>query len=224
MKFLFFFALLVGLLFEGCLNTEGVLELSGRVIDEETKATIPGREIIIQALVMTDTIIAVNAGHTSTDSSGSFKYSLTKIKDARYYNFYLVGDSEYFYKTTELGLSELEKNALFLTFSLSKLTEFSIKKRRITKIPECDTLCLSWASNGFFGNSISSINIDNIGIKPAIGLCWIGGNVVSTIQTRVFAGKKTEVFWELNRNGKRSYLIDTITCRRDSKNNVYFSY
>ncbi len=40
-----------GLLLAGCLNTEGTLEIKGKVIDEYTKKQIPGRDIIVQGII-----------------------------------------------------------------------------------------------------------------------------------------------------------------------------
>jgi hypothetical protein len=55
-------------------------------------------------------------------------------------------------------------------------------------------------------------------------LWWMGGNVISIINTKVFADKKTKLCWELFRNGKRKEFTDTITCKRDFANIIYFTY
>ncbi len=55
-------------------------------------------------------------------------------------------------------------------------------------------------------------------------LWWIGGNVNSTVKTRVFADKVTKLRWDLDRNGKRIVISDTITPGRESDNIVYFTY
>ncbi len=225
MKYSFFIAFIAGVLSAGCLKTEGILEIKGKVLDEGTKELIPGRGIIIQGLVRTDSVfVPVFAGQTSTDSSGVFKYSLHKVKGAWYYNFYLVGDSDYSFRTVKLGLMELDQNALFLSFMINRLVDLSIEICRKTKTPVCDTLSVYWDSDGVEGRKMYPYKVNNIGIRPAIGLCWIGGNVMSVIETRVFADKLTKVHWELIRNGKRSEITDTITCRRDLKNRVYFGY
>jgi hypothetical protein len=63
--------------------------------------------------------------------------------------------------------------------------------------------------------------IDNYGITdnafgfiPGFGLRWIGGNINSTVKTRVFADKMTKIHWELVSNKKRKEITDTLTCRR----------
>jgi hypothetical protein len=216
-----------GLLLIGCLNTEGTLEIKGKVIDEYTKMQIPRRDIIVQGLVKNEKeLVPIDAGQFSTDSSGCFTYTLRKVKDAYYYNFCLVGDSDYASVTRNLGLYELEQNAKYLSFSLSKLVDLTIKIYRESKNPVFDTLSLTWESNGVSCWSLYPYKIDNYGkTKNYFGLTtWIGGNVNSTIKTRVFADKRTKLFWDLVRNGKRKEITDTITCKRDITNIVYFTY
>jgi len=209
------------------MNTEGTLEIKGKVIDEYTKMQIPRRDIIVQGLVKNEKeLVPIDAGQFSTDSSGCFTYTLRKVKDAYYYNFCLVGDSDYASITRNLGLYELEQNAKYLSFSLSKLVDLTIKIYRESKNPVFDTLSLTWESNGVSCWSLYPYKIDNYGkTKNYFGLTtWIGGNVNSTIKTRVFADKRTKLFWDLVRNGKRKEITDTITCKRDITNIVYFSY
>jgi hypothetical protein len=216
-----------GLLLTGCLNTEGTLEIKGKVIDDFTKLQIPRRDIIVQGLVKDEKeLISIDAGQFSTDSSGCFTYTLRKVKDADYYNFCFVGDSNYAYVTRNLGLYELEHNAKFLSFSLSKLVDLTIKIHRGDKNPVFDTLSLTWESNGVSCWSLYPYKIDNYGkTKNYFGLItWIGGDVNSTIKTRVFADKRTKLFWDLVRNGKRMENTDTITCKRDITNIVYINY
>jgi hypothetical protein len=221
-----------GLLLIGCVNTEGTLEIKGKVIDEYTKVQISGREIIVQGLVKNDKeLVPIDAGQFSTDSLGCFTYTLRKVKDAHYYNFCLVGDSDYSFMTKELGLLELEQNAKYLFFSLSKLVDFRIKIYRKSKTPFCDTLYLSWESNGVDFRILYPYKIDNygipdnfIGLTSYAGLEWIGGNTNSTVKTRVFADKMTKMHWELVRNKKRKEIRDTITCKRDLTNIVSFTY
>jgi len=216
----------------GCMDTEGSLEIKGKVIDEYTNAQIPGREIIVQGLVeRNEIVVPIDAGQFATDSSGSFTYLLKKVKDARFYNFYLVGDSDYSFRTKKLGLLELEQNALFLTFSLSKLADLRIKIFGKSKTPYRDTLYLSWKSNGVDFKTLYPYKIDNygipdnfIGLTSYSGLEWIGGNTISTVKTRVFANKITKIEWELVRNKKRKEITDTITCKRDVTNIIYFTY
>ncbi len=212
-------------LLTGCIRTEGTLELKGKTIDEKTRVLIPGKEIIIQAQVKSDNgPVFVYAGQTSTDSSGYFTYSLKKVKDVHYYNFCFVGDSDYAYETRLLGLWEMKENAQFLTFPLRKLVELTIKISRTSKTPLYDTLFLLMESDGIDGRILYPYRIDNFKEKPAWELCWIGGNVESTIKTRAFADKRTKVYWELLRNGKKKELTDTITCRRNMTNSILFRY
>jgi hypothetical protein len=221
-----------GLLLTGCLKTDGTLDIKGKIIDEYTKNHIPGRDIIIQGLVSSGgKLVPVDAGQFSSDSSGCFTYKLRKVNDAYYYNFCLAGDSDYASKVKMLGLLELEQNAMFLSFSLSKLVDLTIIINRKSTTPVLDTLSLSWKSNGFYDRNLYPWKITNYGkeynsIGPAseTELRWIGGNVCSSISTRVFAYKKTTLLWELDRNGRRQELTDTITCMRDFKNIVYFTY
>jgi len=216
----------------GCVNTEGTLKMKGKVSDERTKAGIPGKNIIVQGLLnRSNKSEPIEAGQFSTDSSGCFTYSLRKVKDARFYNFCLVGDSDYVFKIKTLGLLELEQNAEFLSFYLSRLTDLTIKLNRTCKTTVCDTLHLIWESDGAYGLSLYPYRIRNygrtnnsFGSASAKDLWWIGGDVISIINTKVFADKKTELNWELFRNGKRKEFTDTITCKRDFANIVYFTY
>jgi len=221
-----------GLLLLGCLNTEGTLEIKGKVIDEYTKMQIPRREIIIHGLVKNDKeYVPTYAGQFSTDCSGLFTYSLRKVKNAYFYNFYLVGDSNYSFMRKKFGLLELEQNAKYLSFSLSKLAELRIKIYRKSETPFCDTLYLSWESNGIDFRILYPYKIENygipnnfIGLTSYSGLEWIGDKTNSTIKTRVFAGKITKIHWELVRNKKRTEITDTIICKRDLTNIINFTY
>jgi hypothetical protein len=226
-KFFIYITSATGVFLIGCINTEGTLDIQGKVIDDYTKTEIPCRGIIIQGLLESnEKLIPIDAGQFSTDSSGCFTYSLRKVKYARYYNFCLVGDSDYASVTRKLGLYELDQNAKFLSFSLSKLVDLTIKIHRESKEPVFDTLSLIWESNGVSCWSLYPYKIDDYGkTKNYLGLTtWIGGNVNSTIKTRVFADKRTKLRWDLDRYGKRLVLIDTITCRRDFANIVNFTY
>jgi len=216
----------------GCVRTQGTLNIKGNVIDESTKAGIPWKNIIVQGLINDNNKSEpIEAGQLSTDSAGGFSYSLRKVKDARYYNFCMVGDTNYVFTIKTLGLRELEENEKFLTFSLCKLTDLTIKLNRKSRTPFCDTIRLIWESNGVFGGSLYPYKIINygrtnnsIGRLSDLDLIWIGGKVNSTINTKVFAEKRTELTWELYRNGRRRQFIDTITCKRDAANIVYFAY
>lgn len=218
-------------LFPGCVNTGGDLEIEGKVIDEHTNVAVPWRDIIVQGLIQNDEkLLPIEIGQFSSDSSGRFKYTLSKVKDVRYYNFILVGDSNYAFKTKVLGLYELEKNAKFISFELSKLTNLSIIINARSKKPDYDTLSLSWNSNGVFYWKLFPFEIYNYNesgnciINSARELRWYGGNVNSVVKTRVFAEKKTKIYWDIYHYGKKLEFIDTITCRRDFVNKIYFSY
>ena len=232
MKIIINIAFAMGILLTGCVNTEGTLYIKGKVIDEYTKAPIPGRNIIVQGLVVSNnSLVPIDAGQFTTDSSGYFIYSLRKVKDAHYYNFCLVGDSDYAFMTNKLGLLELKQNAKYLFFSLNKLVDFRIKIYGKSKTPFCDTLYLSWESNGVDFRILYPYKIDNfrmpdnfIGLTSYSGLEWIGGNTNLIVRTRVFADKMTKIHWELVRNKKRKEITDTITCKRGLTNVVYFTY
>jgi hypothetical protein len=219
-------------LFTGCVNTEGTLVIKGKVTDEYSKEKIPGREIIVQGLLVSNNkLVPVDAGQFSTDSSGNFIYTLRKIKDAHYYNFCLVGDSDYASTINNLSLYNLKRNSKYLFFSLRKLTDLTIKIQKISKTPYRDTLYLTWESNNVDFRTLYPYKIENYGIAdksfgliPGFGLRWIGGNINSTVKTRVFAGKMTKIHWELVRNKEVKEITDTITCKRDLANFVNFIY
>ena len=134
-------------------------------------------------------------------------------------------------QSKESLLFALKKNAKYQFFSLSKLVELTIQLNRKSKTPVCDTLRLYWESDGIYGGSLYPYKIDNfersnnsVGFTSDRDLIWIGGNVNSAINTKVFADKETILCWELYRNGRRKEFTDTIICRRDFANIVYFSY
>jgi hypothetical protein len=226
------FIIIIAVLSIGCLRTEGDLKIAGKISDEYTSAEIPYRNIIIQGIKKrNDSIVITEAGQITTDSLGKFKFRLRKIKDARAYNFVIVGDSDYALKTNECTLFDLERNAKFISFSMNRLTDLTIIINRKTKIPAFDTLSLAWDSNNVFFWSLYQYRIYNYDktnnftvASPGSELRWYGGSVNSIVRTKVFAEKKTKIYWDLNRNGKRTEFIDTITCKRDAVNRVYFSY
>lgn len=225
MKNITYTALMFGILFTGCVSTSGRLEIKGKVTDESTNLPIPGRNVIIQGLVLSNNkLVPVDAGQFSTDSSGSFEYSLMKIKDAYHYNFCLVGDSDYSYMTEKLGLPYLKRNGKFLSFSLSKLSDLTIMILRKSIKPALDTLYLSWKTDGIDGRTLYPYKINNNGLTSSSQLRWIGGNVKATVKTRAYADKNTTVRWVLFRNGKLKEIIDTITCKRNLVNEVHLIY
>lgn len=203
MKIIIYIAFALGILLIGCVNTEGTIKIKGKVIDECTKAPIPMRDIIVQGLVGNiDSLVAIDAGQFSTDSSGCFTYSLRKVKDAFHYNFCLVGDSDYAFMKQRIALIPLERNSKNLSFSLCKLADLTIQIFRISKTPICDTLFLSWKSNGVDGRTLFPYKINNYGLTSTLELRWIGGIVKSTIKTRAFVDKKTTIRGALIRNGR----------------------
>jgi hypothetical protein len=226
MKIIIYIAFVTGILFTGCVNTEGILKIKGKVIDKRTKTPIPCRDIVVKALVVTNnSLTPINEDYFSTDSSGCFNYSLKKVKGASYYNFCLVGDSDYSFITEKISLTYLERNAKHISFSLSKLADLTILIFRISKSPICDTLFLSWKTDGVDGRTLYPYKISNYnGLTSTFGLRWIGGNVKSTIKTRAYADQWTIVRWVLYRNGEKKEIIDTIICRRDLVNKVYLKY
>jgi len=232
MKIIIYITFTLGILLTGCVNTEGIIKIKGKVTDESTKAPIPLRDIFVQGLVESNNkLVPIDAGQFSTDSVGCFSYSLRKVKDAHYYNFSLAGDSVYAFSFKKLGLMELKQNAKYLSFSLCKLVDLTIIINRKSKKPVFDTLALYYESDGVYGMFLYPYKINNYGkTNNALGnnsemeLRWIGGNVNSTVHTKVFADKRTKLLWDLDRNGKRQELIDTITCKRDITNIVYFTY
>jgi len=122
---------------------------------------------------------------------------LRKIKDAYYYNFCLAGDSDYATITRELTLVDLKRNAKYLSFSLSKLADFTINIYRKSKTPAYDTLFLSWESDGIDGRFLFPYKIINYEPMSDFASGWVGGKVKSTVQIRAFADKKTVVRWVL---------------------------
>jgi hypothetical protein len=225
MKYFSFLAFVTVILFMGCGDTEGMLEIKGKVLDESSQVTIPRREIVVQALVQNgNKLIPVNAGQFHTDSSGYFAYALRKVKNAWLYNFCLVGDSAYAFSTNKLGLTELKRYGEFLTFKLNRLTDFTITIDRKSKKPVRDTLRLSWKSNGIDGKSLYPYKIENYGIAPRMEFLWIGGNIKSAIRTKAIADKRTIICWELIRNGRKKEITDTIFCLRNVPNYVNFKY
>lgn len=225
MKYLRFNAFLSIILLIGCTDTEGILELKGKVLDKNTNVTISNRKVIIQALHKSDDeFISSFAGYFITDSSGSFAYPLKKVKNVYLYEFCVVGDTAYASLNNRLGLTELERDGMFLSFYLNKLADFCININRLSSMPIRDTLYVSWVSNGVDGKTLYPYEIGNYWTNSKQGLRWIGGDIKSVIKTKVFADKKTVVTWELFRDGKYKKIIDTIFCIRNAANIVSLKY
>ena len=225
MKYIGIISFIAVLLFWRCDNTVGTLELQGKVLDDHTKVAIPLRKVIIQAVLKNDqNQMLVDAGQFVTDSSGSFSYTLNKVKNASLYNIYCVGDSAYASSTILLGLTDLNRDGKFLKIFLQKLNDFKITIFRKSKVPACDTLYVSWKSNGLEGSYLYPYEIENFGAKQDIAFRWIGGDVKAIIKTKVFAEKNTLIYFELARNRKRKEFVDTVFCRRDVANYANFKY
>jgi len=227
MKSFNFIAFITGLLLMGC---QDKLELEGKVLEDNTKITIPHRRIIVQAVVKNNNkFIPVYADEFFTDSSGCFNYTLRKIKSVYLYNFSIVGDSAYAFSNNRLGLTELKRNGRFLYFYLNKLADLTIIIERKSKTSSNDTLYVSWESDGKDGKllypyKIKNYNISNGRNSSDFEFRWIGGDIESAIKTKVYADKETVVYWELYRNGERKKITDTIICIRDVANYAYFKY
>ncbi len=222
---LYIVAIAGSLLLMGCTRTVGTLDIAGKVLDEYTKEGIPKRTAIIQSLIYSDSelILADDIGSFNTDSTGRFNFTLRKIKNVYWYNFVFVGDSAYPYTTQMVSIHELIRNPKFLTFQHEKFTDLTIKIERINKTVPCDTLFISWKTNGSDGR-IYPHNVINIGAVPDFEFRWIGGKVKSFIETKTFANKNTIINMYLFRNGKAKEMSDTIYCARDVKNSFSFKY
>jgi len=224
--------IVTGALLGGCIRTEGTLRIKGKVIDDLTGVSVPGREIIIKGLVETnERNELVEAGWFSTDSAGNFSYSLGRVKDARYYNFCIVGDSDYASLTSKISLFHLKNNAKYLSFPLKRLAGLTINILKISNTPYRDTLYLSWESDQADFRTLYPYQIDNYGLTdnsnvfiPGMGIRWIGGEITSTVTTKVFAGKTTIIHWEMVRNKNRKEFTDTIVFEGDRGHSVYFKY
>jgi hypothetical protein len=224
-KIIVFIVFIIGLFNAGCNRTEKTIKIKGIVTDEFTKTPVFQRNIIVHGSVgIGNNTEKIEAGSFFTDSAGSFTYSLRKIKNAGSYNFSIVGDSVYSYMAESLDLSYLERNAKHLTFNLNRLANLTIFITRKSNTPVYDTLYLAWNSDGRDGRTIYPYKIRNYGLTSSTGLRWIGGNVKATVETMAFANHRTTLKWELYRDGRRKEVIDTITCKRDFANNVYFKY
>lgn len=218
-------AFVAGLLFTGCENIEKTIKIAGKIIDEGTNAPIPGRNIIVQGLVeRNDSLVPKEAGSFSTDSSGYFSYPLRKIKGALTYNFCFVGDSDYYFSAEKIDFGFIKKNAKQLSFSLKKLADLTILIFKQSKTSVSDTLFLSWKTGGIDAGTPYLYKISNNGLTSSSKLMWIGGDVKSEVKTRAFADHRTIIRWVLYREGKKKEITDTIICRRDLGNKVYFKY
>lgn len=224
-------ACLLSLLLAQCTGTGDLLELRGKIKDRYSGEPLQSRNVIVEALLEDgDRLSSVDAGHFVSDSAGSFSLRLSLVKDARYYMFSFVGDSLYNFSERKLGLMEMKLNAGFLDFYLDRLVSLKIEINRKSKSPALDTLSLYWESGGVYGWNLYPWEIQNYGTGNSSGLKkdkelrWVGGTVRTTVNTRVFADRLTKLHWHLDRYGKRLEISDTITCRREYSNTVFFTY
>lgn len=225
MKIKFYIVLVACFSLFGCLQTEGTLDIQGKVLDENTKEGIPNRKVIIKGLVYIDSKpLYTEAGQFYTDSIGHFSFTMRKTKGAYSYSFLFVGDSSYSVSTQEIFLAELTTNSKYLSFCLNKLTDFTIKIERCSKTPLYDTLFVSWKTNDLDGRTIYPHKLTNYGIAPDLEFRWIGGNVKSVIKTKALANKNTVICCELFRNGKKKEISDTVWCEKNVNNYFSFKY
>ncbi len=223
MRVITYIACFLIFLLTGCLRTEGTIDIGGLVSDEITKKGIPNRQVIIKGKNLNEDKL-IDVGGFCSDSLGRFSYTMNKTKGAYFYYFSFAGDSLYSYSTHEVALYELEKNGKFLSFYLNRLTDFTIKIERVSKVPRFDTLYVSWKSNGVDGKVLYPNKTSNTGVPPDFEFRWVGGTVKSVIETKVFANKSTVLCWELIRNGKKKEIIDTVYCEKDVANYINFKY
>lgn len=218
-----FIALVFSLLLSGCNNTVGTIELKGKVVDADTKTAIPNLSIMVGALDQSNDKL-VYAGDFTTDSSGSFTYTLKKVKNMSLYSFSILGNPDYDPSDQLLGLADLYRDGKFLSFKINRIVDFTLQINRKSKTTFRDTLIVSWETNRVDGKTLYPFVIENYRINSGNGLRWVGGEVKSKIKTKVFADKNTIVQWTLYRNGKRKEITDTVFCKRDAFNSVYLSY
>lgn len=225
MKRFIFIVAILWIIFSGCAETVGNLELEGEVLDGQTNIAIPSRKIIIQAMVKIENEFAPSyAGDFYADNTGHFTYTLRKVRNVCLYNFCVVGDSAYAFSNNIIDLTSLNRNSKVLKFYMNKLTDLSIKIDRRSVNPPRDTLYIAWESNGTDGKTLYPYKIENYQNESAGGLEWIGGKVKSIVKTKVFADKQTIIHWKLFRNEKYKEITDTIFCVRNTANSVHFKY
>lgn len=225
----FFASFLLGVLFTGCVSTEGTVEISGKILDDYTGSGIPFRDVIVEGLLAdNEKKTGIEVAQFSTDSAGRFTFILNKVKGAYRYRFAMVGDSAYPFTNTELSMIGLQNRPTDVYLYMHALTDLTIIINRKSKSPRFDTLALTWMSDGIYGRFIYPYIITNFGKTSRRNseneLRWIGGEVISSVKARVFADKMTRLRWDLDRNGRRLEFTDTITCKRDASNYIYFSY
>jgi hypothetical protein len=213
------------ILLSGCMYTEGILEIKGKVLEEYTNVSIPNRKIIVQGLVKDDNKFKSSyVGEFYTDSSGYFEYTLKKVKYVYLYDFCIVGDSIYAYSNTKLRTLELNRDSKFLTFYVSKLADLTIKINRKSNMLSYDTLYVSWESNNISNEILYPYKVENYRFNSNRRLRFIGGDINASIKTKVFANKETIIYWKLFRNGKYKEITDTIVCTKDANKSICLKY
>lgn len=213
------------LFLSACENGPEYIDLKGKIVDGQTNQPVANRKVIVHDLLrINDSEKEQYQGEFYTDNFGYFTYKLRKSKITYFYYFNVVGDSVYAFSNILLGMTDLNYYGKFLEFKLRKLTRLDIKIERKSLTTYRDTLFVSWKSDNMDGEILYPYKIENYGIDSEMPLRWIGGDVKSTILTRVYADKKTVVRWVLFRNGHRSEIYDTVFCKRTEPNNLYFRY
>lgn len=204
---------------------DGYMEVRGKILDEKTHVLIPNRKIIVHELVNSDENSSQSIiGEFRADSLGQFDYRLKKSEVTYFYNFEIMGDSAYDVSNNKLGMTELNQNGKFLTFYMSKLTDLAIKIERRSRTTFQDTLFVSWLTNNADGEVLYPYKVTNYGVGSTVPLRWIGGNVKSAVNTKVYADKKTVILWKLFRQGHEQEFTDTIFCKRGVVNSISFKY
>lgn len=218
-------SIMIGLLLLGCSDADGYFDVGGQILDRKTRQPVANRRIIVYELESRDARKSISVvGEFKTDSLGKFNYHLRKSKLTYFYNFQIIGDSAYSISNNIVGMTELNQWGKSLRFRMQKLTDFSLKIERRTLKPAQDTLFVSWQTKETDCESLYPYKITNLGTSSTIPLRWIGGNVKSVVNTKVFADEQTIVQWKLFRSGRASYYNDTIFCKRGSTNVVSFQY
>jgi hypothetical protein len=224
-RHLIYILLYLALILTSCVNTVGHLDLKGKVVDDSTQAPIANISVMVQAMQQfEDSTHYIYLGDFTTDSIGSFTFTLNKIRDVSIYNFCIEGNPDYDPSDQVLGLSDLHSYAKFLTFGIKRIADFSININRVSNTTYGDTLVVAWLSNGVYGPEMYPYKIENYHINSGHGLVWIGKDIKSAVKTKVYADKYTILHWELFRRGKHTDIIDTVFCRRNVANSVTFTY
>lgn len=216
--------IVLSILLSGCWD-DGNMEVRGKILDEKTHELIPNRKIVVHELVNSDENSSPSIiGEFRADSLGQFNYSLKKSEVTYFYNFEIMGDSAYDVSNNKLGMTELNQKSKFLTFYMSKLTDLAIKIERRSRTKFQDTLFVSWLTNNADGEVLYPYKVTNYGVGSTVPLRWIGGNVKSAVNTKVYADKETVILWKLFRQGHEQEFTDTIFCKRGVVNSISFKY